>query len=247
MSRLETVERRKNISVEEFRDRYAIPNVPVVLEGLADEWPARALWTFDFFKEHYGAHDVTIYTGERKTKPRIMKLGSYLEYMHGTRDENPDYLSRWCLADFPELAAQYQRPPHFPCWSDHLPSEVRPTWKWLYMGPRGSGSELHRDFLGSSAWNMLLAGEKTWHFYPPSEPFSGKGGVVCVQRPGDIIFTPSDWWHEVRNETSTLALTENFVNETNARYLRADDEQDRRTLKLLAHHIESLSLMSLPR
>ena len=271
MSRLETaidahdtlgeVERRTNLSVEEFRDRYAIPGIPVVLEGLADDWPARSLWTFDFFRQHYGANDVTIYTGERKTRPRIMPLGSYLDYMETTEDENPDYLTRWCLSSYPELAAQYRRPAHFPCWSDELPQEIRPTWKWIYMGPRGSGSVMHRDFIGSAAWNMLFAGEKVWRFYPPDQIsrvyagevdafqpdyarfplFAEAEGLSCVQRPGDIIFTPSNWWHQVRNETGTLALTENFVNETNGQWLRADDDGDRRLLRLLAEHVPALN------
>ena len=256
---LGVVERRKNISVEEFWARYAIPGVPVVLEGLAEDWPARNLWTFDFFREHYGDKDVTVYPGPRKIAPRLMKLGSYLEYMENTQDEIPDYLSRWCLASFPELRAQYRRPPHFPCWTDQLPREIRPTWKWLYMGPVGTGSAMHTDFLGTAAWNMLFAGEKEWRFYPPhSRPqvyagqvdafrpdsvrfplFSEAEGLSCVQIPGDIIYTPSNWWHQVRNLTCTLALTENFINETNGQYLYAEpgDEQERRLLMLFAEHV----------
>lgn len=77
--------------------------------------------------------------------------------------------------------------------------------------------------------------------------FAEAEGLACVQRPGDIIFTPSNWWHQVRNETSTLALTENFINETNGQFLCAEDESDRRMLKLFADYgIEPLSMMSLP-
>lgn len=244
------VERRKNLSVEEFRARYAIPGVPVVLEGLAEKWPARQLWTLEFFKQNYAATEVTVYTSGRKTNPRNMQLSSYLEYMETTKDEVPDYLRAWCLSSYPQLRAQYRRPAHFPCWTDRLPSEVRPTWKWLYIGPAGSGSAMHRDFMGTAAWNMLFEGEKSWCFYPPDQTFplpSAAEALSCVQKPGDIVFTPSNWWHQVRNETSTLALTENFINDTNGRYLCADDEQDRRTLMLLADHgIEPLSMMSLP-
>jgi oxalate decarboxylase/phosphoglucose isomerase-like protein (cupin superfamily) len=68
-----------------------------------------------------------------------------------------------------------------------------------------------------------------------------------VQRPGDIIYTPSNWWHQVRNETCTLALTENFINETNGQHLCAEDEPERQLLTLFADHgIKPLSMMSLP-
>jgi cupin-like protein len=257
------VERRRNIASEEFWERYAIPGVPVVLEGLADAWPARSLWTFDFFRQNYGGRDVTIYPGPRKTAPRMTKLSSYLEYMEQTEDEVPDYLSRWCFSSsFPELAAQYRRPPHFPCWTDRLPSEIRPSWKWLYMGPPRSGSAMHSDFMGTAAWNVLFVGRKTWRFYPPDQRsqvyagevdafqpdyvrfplFSEAEGLSCVQRPGDIIFTPSNWWHQVRNETCTLALTENIINETNGHWLCADpeDEQEHRLMRLFGEYVPAV-------
>lgn len=243
------VERRKNLSVEEFWDRYAVPGVPVLLEGLADDWPARSLWTFDFFKRNYGGNDVTIYPGPQKTDPRTAKLSAYLEYMETTRDEVPNYLSRWCFSSsFPELGAQYRRPPHFPCWTDRLPLEIRPSWKWLYIGPPRSGSALHRDFMGTAAWNVLFVGQKTWRFYPPGMRYRRTAALACVQRAGDIIFTPSNWWHQVTNDTCTLALTENFVNDTNGHCLCAADKHERRLLKLFADYgIEPLSMMSLPR
>ena len=188
-----------------------------------------------------------------------MKLGDYLEYMEHTRDEFPAYASRWrFLSSFPELGTCYRRPPHFSCWSDLLPGEVRPCWKWLYLGPARSGSEMHIDFMGTSAWNVVFVGEKAWRFYPPRETthvysgqvnafradlnrfpsFSQAEGLSCVQGPGDIVFTPPNWWHQVRNESCTLALTENFINETNAHCLYADpgDAEENRLLTLLAQY-----------
>jgi len=105
---------------------------------------------------------------------------------------------------------------------------------------------------------MLFVGEKVWRFYPPHQTshvyagevnafrpdpdrfplFSEAEGVSCVQGPGDIVFTPSNWWHQVRNETCTLALTENFINETNGHCLYAEpgDAQECRLLMLLAQY-----------
>lgn len=38
----------------------------------------------------------------------------------------------------------------------------------------------------------------------------------CTQLPGDLLFTPSGWWHQVKNTKPSLSLTENLVNESNA-------------------------------
>jgi hypothetical protein len=86
---------------------------------------------------------------------------------------------------------------------------------------------------------MVVKGKKLWIFFPQSErkclqdddeefvdPFnpnfekypqfkSAKNAQIAIQNPGDIMFTPSGWYHAVFNLESGIALTENFVNETN--------------------------------
>ena len=42
--------------------------------------------------------------------------------------------------------------------------------RWLLMGGARSGSDVHRDPLGTSAWNTLLLGSKLWVFFPPDPP-----------------------------------------------------------------------------
>ena len=46
----------------------------------------------------------------------------------------------------------------------------RPPWKWLLIGPKNSGTSVHINPLGTSAWNRLLYGEKLWLLFPPVSP-----------------------------------------------------------------------------
>jgi len=40
----------------------------------------------------------------------------------------------------------------------------------------------------------------------------GGGGPVCgLQYPGDVVFIPAGWWHQVLNIEDSLALTHNFI------------------------------------
>jgi hypothetical protein len=51
-----------DLSVEDFIEKYQIPNKPVIIEGLADDWPAMSKWSFKYFYEKYG--DVEFEVGE---------------------------------------------------------------------------------------------------------------------------------------------------------------------------------------
>ena len=45
--------------------------------------------------------------------------------------------------------------------------KTRPDYRWLIVGPRGSGSTFHKDPNGTSAWNAVIRGAKKWVMYPP--------------------------------------------------------------------------------
>jgi hypothetical protein len=41
------------------------------------------------------------------------------------------------------------------------------THRWMLIGPKNSGSNIHIDPLATSAWNMLLINRKLWILFPP--------------------------------------------------------------------------------
>ena len=53
---MKSIERRSELSEEEFLNEYAGPGVPVIIESDPEilSWPAMKLWSRAFFRENYG-------------------------------------------------------------------------------------------------------------------------------------------------------------------------------------------------
>jgi len=147
-----------------------------------------------------------------------------------------------------KLKDDFTQPDLFP--SDYMGlmnREARPPFRWWCIGPRGSGTGVHIDPLGTSAWNAVTHGVKRWVLFEPSETKrTVKGKDVMkkgeddeaamyfdfvlprikeahpelkvyegLQKPGDIIFVPGNWWHGVLNTEDCVAVTQNYVGPEN--------------------------------
>ncbi len=250
----------------EFVARWGAPAQPVKLLGLTDTWPANTRWSFDSFTRRFGACNVNVEahgSGELK----VMSLAEYLAGIETRAGRGADYLKDWVFSEqAPELCDDYAVPELFPCYFSALDPELRPTFRWIYIGPRDSASNFHRDVAGTSAWNALIRGRKLWLFFPPNDtdfnnlldafaPSAQLATVLarqqptyCIQEPGEVIFTPSQWWHQVYNLEPSLAVTENFVDDCNLKTvlkgLRANPNW-RDTALALALHVGSLSQRTL--
>lgn len=232
-----TVDRRDRLSYQEFFYEYVLPGKPVVLTGLMDDWPARQKWTFEFFKTQYG--DVMV-PAQNNFDFYDIKLGEYIDYITLYTEEEREmphlYVKDWIFwEDCPELLQDYSLPSHFRSWLDWVPRFILKPYVWLYIGAAGTGSVLHQDNDATHAWNAVFCGQKHWIFFSPEQEsylyegrvnafapdykkyplFAKAQAIHAIQKPGDIVYTPSGWWHQVRNEANTIALTGSFVNRTN--------------------------------
>ncbi|VDO85643.1 unnamed protein product [Heligmosomoides polygyrus] len=120
--------------------------------------------------------DVPFKCGESPdAQPVRMKLKYYAEYMKTTNDDSPLYIfdgtfgEQWATED---MLHDYEVPTIFQYnLFDVLGAhKKRPSYRWIVIGPARSGTNIHIDPLGTSAWNALIHGHKRWVFIHPDTP-----------------------------------------------------------------------------
>ncbi|KAK6232376.1 hypothetical protein SCA6_002449 [Theobroma cacao] len=153
--------RRRGISVEDFVMNFEEPNKPVLLEGCMENWDALKKWDRDYLVNLCG--DVQFAVG-----PVKMRLEDYYRYTDQVKEERPLYLfDPKFVEKIPTLGLEYEVPVYFREDLFSVLGKERPDYRWIIIGPAGSGSSFHIDPNSTSAWNAVIRGSKKWVLFPP--------------------------------------------------------------------------------
>ena len=159
-----------------FRDRLRFierTGTPLIITGCADSWGARENWTFENLLARYGNSLLKCGEDDEGYKVKI-KLKYFLEYLTAQKDDSPMYVFDNSFDEYPVakgLMADFAPPKYFREDLFRLVGEKpRPPYRWFLIGPKRSGTGIHIDPLGTSAWNTLIRGRKRWVLFPPSTP-----------------------------------------------------------------------------
>lgn len=216
-------------------------NVPVVLEGLTDDWNAMKSCRWNDLVANFG----DFYWRFSDTHGAGMTLETYHKYastIEGIVDDAPlaVYDSQLLGDDRACLLEDYNVPTCFaaPDLFQELGEEERPPYRWILMGPARSGTGLHIDPMGTHAWVTVVEGLKRWVLFPygtdkesigmkeiqiPSALWFAEwydrameavpGVIEVLQRPGETVYVPAGWPHLVLNLEPTVAITHNYATE----------------------------------
>lgn len=234
------VDRIHNPAETEFNDKYGFCSKPVIITGLMEQWKARHNWTSEFFKTNYGSFEEYGFRCDDENKRKLFKISEYIDYMQNCPDAEPYYLKNCQFHLKTNVIDDYTVPIYFQDYFQRFYKNLPFRLSWLFMGATNTYSKLHQDIFNTSAWNAVISGRKLWLFYPsdqeqylyegavnPFKPnisrycnFQKANPLVCVQNPGEVVFTPGGWWHAVYNLEGGISITENFVNSTNCRLVQ---------------------------
>ena len=221
---LTVVPRVKRLDAAAFRER-AAQGLPFVIEGVVGKWPLCAL-TREALRERFG--DVPVrarvgdYVGAAFAPDRPMQDMLLRQYLDLTEEDTPGlppYVGNLELKALNGLC-------HWPAYFD----KMGPPRFWL--GPARTVTPLHCDY-DDNVFAQIL-GTKRIFLAPPHHdaflyarqanpvlyaspfdpeapdfdafPLARQAAVVeCVVRPGDMLYVPAGWYHQVRALTFSLS------------------------------------------
>jgi len=167
------IEEVSMLSGERFRTEYEEPAKPVLIRDIPreDKWNALEEWTIPKLKKRI-KHAYLKCGEDDHGKTIRMKFRHFCKYMKVQRDDSPLYIFDSTFDERREtksLLDDYSVPKkYFPDdWFHLVGEDRRPPYRWFLVGPQRSGTTVHIDPLGTSAWNTLLQGRKRWILFPP--------------------------------------------------------------------------------
>lgn len=231
--------RCEGISGEQFRDHFYAASRPCVIAGAIADWPALGKWTPDYLRETVGSAPVE-FQGKREgagdfelAKDRhkqVLPFDQYLDLIE-RNPGNDAYVTAYNnsanQAAFAPLMADI-RP---------ISQLLGPEPGMLWVGPAGTFTPLHFDLTN----NLLIqiTGRKRLLLVSPSQTkllanrrhvFSdvhdledaacmarhpqaqGVRPYIVTLEPGDMLFIPVGWWHQVRSlDFSVMMTCTNFL------------------------------------
>jgi len=239
-----TVDRRSNLSYEEFKEKYLFPRKPVIITDATAKWKASS-WTPEWFKLRYPGKLLNTDQGE-------MKMEDFIDAITANTDKPGPFLREQPLEEvFPDLIDNVTPTPAYvlPNWLKGnfvIPQITNRLNRESHIEVNFCGRRifpyLHVDDLGVHAFITQHYGDKHLIVYPPDqEPylyrvekdrfsqvydvdnpdldkfplFAKAKAIRVVLHAGESVFMPSGWWHTTRVPGTSLSTVISVSNSSN--------------------------------
>ena len=241
------VEKRRSVPRDEFLERYVCGCRPLVLTEVARDWPAAKRWSPADLKARFGHLEIEIqaernadprYEENKLALRRQMRLADFVDQVLAGGATNDYYMTANNEAlRRPEFAPLLDDIGTLPPVCDRSQLAARSSF---WFGPAGTVTPLHHDTI--MLFHTQIVGRKRWRLISPLETpklynyhnvfspidvdrpdllrfpdFAGVKVLEVIVEPGETVFLPLGWWHQVSSldvslsfSYSNLALANNY-------------------------------------
>ncbi|MCT4640768.1 MAG: cupin-like domain-containing protein [Bacteriovoracaceae bacterium] len=226
------VKRVKNITLKELKKNYINKGIPVVLEGFAKNWPALDHWQPQKLKNRFGSDTAKIFEANLENQLTYdVKESNLTEVFEAMEKEDSSKYCRFnrLLYDHPELLNDFDNKWLYK--TRCLLSSGK-TFQ-VFLGAINSVTSLHSAsehniftqvygqkhwYIIDSRYDVLLDPpvNGTPYFYSDLNPdkvdndnlayFKHIDVMETTLNPGDILFNPPSFWHQVTNKSSSIGV-----------------------------------------
>lgn len=230
-----TIERRASLDNQEFIEQYYSNNRPVILTDVLKHWPIMERWSWDYLKEKFGARQVEIQHYERNAAGEPEYIKDKMDFSQFIdRIQLPDcpsdlYMTAYNAVSNQGLLAELRQEvmPDLPDFLDPATGEGRVL---MWLGPQNTMGRFHMDLANSVL--AQVKGRKEIRIVPSfSLPyvyhdfamvsalnlddwdeqrfpmFKHVPVITLILEPGEMLFIPIGWWHQVRALSPSISLT----------------------------------------
>ncbi len=234
--RLKQVDVVEQIDPQDFKQKYYDPKIPVVIKGLAKQWPAFKKWNWDFFIDTVGDKEVGVYNNVKSdsytpinTADAYMKFGDYLRKVKAGPLDLRIFLFN-IFQHAPEVIQDFS-------WPDELMPGFVKKYPMLFVGGQGSITHMHFDIDMSHILHTQFIGRKRVLLFPfeeqhklyrkPWEVLSLANfahyqqdfdyenfpatrlaeGYELILEHGDTLFMPAGYWHHMEYIDAGFAVS----------------------------------------
>ena len=165
---LKAIDRVENINPEDFKKNYYDTMTPLIITGLAKQWPAYHKWNWDYFKEIVGNVKVGLYNNVKSdaytpinTADDYKTFGEYIDMVK----EGP---AAWRIFLFnifqhaPQLTKDFT-------WPEELMKGFVKRYPMLFVGGETSITHMHFDIDLSHILHTQFMGRKRVLLFPNEE------------------------------------------------------------------------------
>jgi hypothetical protein len=233
---LQPVDKVEIISPEDFKSKYYDTMKPLVITGLAKQWPAYKKWNWDYFIKIIGDKEVGVYNNIKSdaytpinAADDYMKFGDYLKQVQKGPLELRIFLFN-IFQHAPQLVNDFK-------WPEDLMKGFVKKYPMLFVGGAGSITHLHFDIDMSHILHTQFIGKKRVLLFPHEEQYKlyrkpwevlsmanyasyynrfdyenfpaaklAKGYEIILEH-GDTLFMPAGYWHHMEYIESGFAMS----------------------------------------